>query len=76
MTKKYVGLFSAELCSAIDNNMETIYGATCCDSFAEAMEQIEDYCGDELVSCNIHLLDQPVLTFSKEIYEKIKKEDF
>ena len=67
MTKKYVGLFSAELCSALDNKIETIYGATSCDSFTEAMEQIEDYCGDELVSCNVQLLDRPVLTFSKEI---------
>lgn len=73
---KYVALFQADLYNSFDEKQEKYYGAVQCNNFSDAMAQVECYFEDELVACHLELIDQEVITFDKDTYDKIHSDAF
>ena len=71
--KDYTVYFSVELCS-INNNSREESGFYPANSLTEAIEVIEAYYGNDLVSVNhLELMDTPMITMSKEVAKSIVK---
>lgn len=69
----YTALFKVTFCNEF-NETKVTCGAINCSNFTHAMNQVEEYFGDDLIDCHIELIDQAILTFNEEIYNKIKEE--
>lgn len=69
--KNYTVYFSAELYNT-DNGPREESGFYPANSLTEAMEAIEAYYGDDIVSItHLELMDTPMMTMSKDIAESI-----
>ena len=44
-------------------------------SFSKAIEEIEEYYGQDLVKVELELIEGPFLTIDKDTYERIAKEE-
>lgn len=73
--KNYLALFTAEFGYSNENGgfiTETEHGIMPADNFKDAMDQIEIYYGQELISIKIELFDATVFTFADEHYKLIR----
>ena len=73
--KEYLALFTAEFGHYNEDNKfitETEHGIIPADNFKDAMDQIEIYYGQELISIKIELFDATVFTFADEHYKLIR----
>lgn len=73
--KNYLALFTAEFGYSNEDDeftTETEHGIIPADNFKDAMDQIETYYGQELISIKIELFDASVFTFADEHYKLIR----
>ena len=71
--KDYTVYFSVELCS-MGNGAKEESGFYPANSLTEAMEVIEAYYGNDLISItHLELMDTPMMTMSKDVAESIMK---
>lgn len=69
---KYCFLFKVNFWNSILEEDETNYGAVYANTFKEAMEIVEDSYGDDLSSVELECHDCGLLTFSEDVFNKIR----
>lgn len=76
--KHYLAGYEATIytgnCSATLGNEFLEYGFISCDNYADAMSQIEEYYGDDIIDIKITLYDGAMMTVSKRLYENLLSE--
>lgn len=70
---RFVAAFKVSLCDSGDSTREE-YGAVATDNFTDAMDEIEDYYGDDIFKIELSFVDKGIVNFSKETYETMLRE--
>lgn len=69
---KYCFLFKAKFWNTLQDIEDINYGIVYADTFKEAMEIVEDSYGDDLGSVQLECYDCGLVTFTEDIYNKIR----
>lgn len=69
---KYCFLFKAKFWDIFKDAESIDYGIVYADTFKEAMEIVEDSYGDDLGSVQLECYDCGIVTFTEDVYNKIR----
>ena len=69
---KYCFLFKARIWDTLQDTESIEHGIIYANTFKEAMEIIEDNYGDDLGSVQLECYDCGLVTFTEDIYNKIR----
>lgn len=69
---KYCFLFKVKFWNTLQDIESIGYGIIYANSFKEAMEIVEDSYGDDLGSVQLECYDCGLVTFTEDIYNKIR----
>ena len=69
----YVFLFEVEYYDSFKDKTITAYHAVRAEKFVDAVEQVEDYYGNELCGFTVDCLEDDLIQISEETYNKMLK---
>ena len=72
----YAFLFDVEFYDHIDDKTVTAYHAVRAEKFTNAVEQVEDYYGNDLCGFTVTCLEDDLIRISEETYNKMLKGEF
>lgn len=69
----YVYLFKVEYYDSINNKTQKLFHAVRAEKFVDAVEQVENYYGNELCGFTVDCLEDDLIQISEETYNKMLK---